>query len=73
MPTLVQNQDGPLDRLSVAASHIESAISQINNVIQGQALVCDRDDAALNKLRLLVTALADIRAALVRNSSENAM
>jgi hypothetical protein len=60
MPTLIESHDGQLDRLGVAASHIESAIAHINNVIQTYALTpaCDQ---RIEELRLMVIALADIR------------
>lgn len=67
MLQLVSN-DRPLDRLSVAAAHIEAAIAHINNEAQTRVPWTTGDDQGeLDALRLLVRALSDIRAELKRS------
>lgn len=54
--------DRPLDRLSVAAAHIEAAIAHINNEAQARIPWSHGGDHAnVEILRLLVRALGDIR------------
>jgi hypothetical protein len=68
MLRLAGTQDGDLDRLRVAAAHVESAIVHINNVIQARVPAHAPNDDGIVQLRLLVTALADIRRALSDDS-----
>ena len=64
MLQLVSN-DGRLDRLSIAAAHVEAAIAHINNEAQARVPWSPSDDTGeIEALRLLVHALADIRNAL---------
>ena len=65
MPTLAHTRDGSIDRLGIAAAHIEAAIAHINNVMQVRVPAPGENDEDFTRLRLLVTALADIRTALV--------
>ena len=59
---------GPLDRLSVAAAHIETAIAHINNEAQTRVpWTSGGDHEDVDALRLLVLALNDIRAELKRS------
>ena len=56
-----------LDRLSVAAAHIETAIAHINNEAQTHVpCTSGGDHGEVDALRLLVLALSDIRAELAR-------
>jgi hypothetical protein len=57
--------DRPINRLRIAAAHIEVAIAHINN--EAQARISCRpgsDQREVDSLRLLVCALADIRSEL---------
>jgi hypothetical protein len=69
MVTVVDRGRG-VDRLAVAAAHVEAAVAHINNALQARIPErlsdAERDVA---DLRLLVLALADIRDAL-RNRPE---
>lgn len=70
MLQLVRN-DRPLDRLSVAAAHIEAAIAHINNAAQTRVpWTTGGDHGEVDALRLLVLALSDIRAELKRSRRE---
>lgn len=70
MLQLVRN-DRPLDRLSVAAAHIEAAIAHINNEAQARVpWTAGGAHGEVKAFRLLVLALSDIRAELVRSRRE---
>jgi hypothetical protein len=71
MLTLVESHDGTLDRLRVAAAHLEAAISHVNNVIQAHMPTQGGADHDVAELRLLVMALADIRQALITRRLQN--
>lgn len=58
----VVDKNGPLDRLRVAAAHIEAAVAHINNAAQAQMPIrTGSGDHAVSDLRLIVRALGDIR------------
>jgi hypothetical protein len=61
---IVAENDAPLRRLGVARRHIETAIAHINDVAQARVLEPALSSEAVDELRLLVRALADIREAL---------
>jgi hypothetical protein len=62
---IVSKNDSPVQRLSVARRHIETAIAHINDVAQSRVPVAALDSSAgVDELRLIVRALADIREAL---------
>jgi hypothetical protein len=64
---IVTSNGGQTQRLTLAARHIETAISHINDVAQSRVptttAACERC-AEVDELRLIVRALADIRDAL---------
>jgi hypothetical protein len=63
------SHDRRMDRLRVAAAHIEAAIAHINNEAQVRVPGSTHDDPEeVTTLRLLVVALSDIRIALERQS-----
>ena len=63
------SHDRRLDRLRVAAAHIEAAIAHINNEAQVRVPgTTGGDPEEVTTLRLLVVALSDIRTALKRQS-----
>ena len=60
--------DSPVNRLRVAAAHIEVAIAHINNEAQARVPCCrNSDHREVEPLRILVCALADIRDELRRS------
>ena len=61
---IVAKNDSPMQRISVARRHIETAISHINDVAQARVLDQARTTSSVDELRLIVRALADIREAL---------
>jgi hypothetical protein len=61
---IVASNDGPLQRLALARRHIETAIAHINDAAQGRVPATGGDHTAVDELRLIVRALADIREAL---------
>jgi hypothetical protein len=61
---IVAKNDSPLRRLGVARRHIETAIAHINDVAQARVLESALSPEAVDELRLIVRALADIREAL---------
>ena len=60
---IVAKNDSPLQRITVARRHIETAIAHINDVAQTRVLE-QANTSAVDELRLIVRALADIREAL---------
>lgn len=60
---IVAKNDSPVQRISVARRHIETAIAHINDVAQTRVLEA-RSTSGVDELRLIVRALADIREAL---------
>ena len=58
--------DAPTRRLTLARRHIETAISHINDVAQSRIPLTNAPEPApaVDELRLIVRALADIREAL---------
>jgi hypothetical protein len=60
---IVAKNDSPLQRIAVARRHIETAIAHINDVAQTRVLE-PANTSAVDELRLIVRALADIREAL---------
>lgn len=60
---IVAKNDSPLQRIAVARRHIETAIAHINDVAQTRVLE-QANTSAVDELRLIVRALADIREAL---------
>ena len=64
----VVGQGEPVDRLAVAAAHVELAIAHINNHAQARIpYVLDCRSPEIEHLQLLVRALADIRDDLRRS------
>ena len=61
---IVAKNDSPVQRISVARRHIETAIAHINDVAQTRVLEQARNTSSVDELRLIVRALADIREAL---------
>ena len=61
---IVAKNDSPVQRISVARRHIETAISHINDVAQTRVIEEARSTSGVDELRLIVRALADIREAL---------
>ena len=61
---IVAKNDSPMQRISVARRHIETAISHIHDVAQARVLDQARTTSSVDELRLIVRALADIREAL---------
>ncbi len=61
---IVAKNDSPVQRISVARRHIETAIAHINDVAQTRVLEEARSTSGVDELRLIVRALADIREAL---------
>jgi hypothetical protein len=59
------NQSSPRRNLQIARAHIETAIAHINDAAQGRIGAKEPCAYPIEDLRLLVTALADIRNALV--------
>lgn len=66
MLTVVSAQaSGPVNRLSVAVAHLQAAIGQINNDVQGRMPMNASEPCAdVHELQLIVCALADIIDAL---------
>jgi len=65
----VVHGEGPTaDRLGVAIAHIEIAVAHINNAAQSTIVATGvaSDHRRLEELKLIVTALADIRESLRR-------
>jgi hypothetical protein len=65
----VVHGEGPTaDRLGVAIAHIEIAVAHINNAAQSTIVATGAasDHQRLEELKLIVTALADIRESLRR-------
>jgi hypothetical protein len=60
---IVAKNDSPVQRIAVARRHIETAIAHINDVAQTRVLE-PANTSAVDELRLIVRALADIREAL---------
>jgi|KBSSwiStaDraftv2_1062776.scaffolds.fasta_scaffold123798_1 hypothetical protein len=60
---IVAKNDSPVQRIAVARRHIETAIAHINDVAQTRVLE-HANTSAVDELRLIVRALADIREAL---------
>jgi hypothetical protein len=60
---IVAKNDSPVQRIAVARRHIETAIAHINDVAQTRVLE-QANTSAVDELRLIVRALADIREAL---------
>ena len=60
---IVAKNDSPVQRIAVARRHIETAIAHINDVAQTRVLD-EANTSAVDELRLIVRALADIREAL---------
>ena len=64
---VVRSEGEDVDRVAVAAAHIENAIAHLNNVAQGVVPPAAFEMGALSRveeLRLIVRALADIRESL---------
>jgi hypothetical protein len=69
MLQLVARNDAPVHRLALARRHIETAIAHINDEAQSRVpSVMTVESSALDELRLIVRALADIRDALRSNT-----
>lgn len=65
MLQIVARNYAPVQRLSVARRHIETAIEHINDAAQSRVPLVTADNCdAVDELRLIVRALADIREAL---------
>ena len=60
---IVAKNDSPVQRIAVARRHIETAIAHINDVAQTRVLE-HANTSAVDELRLIFRALADIREAL---------
>lgn len=62
---VVRREGDAVDRIAVAAAHIESAIAHLNNAAQSaMASEGPGETSRVAELRLIVRALADIRESL---------